>query len=52
LLTALEEYLEPPQIILLHGDGEALEAWRQRCAQPCAPRRLTLALPAQASPPP
>ena len=52
LLTALEEYLEPPQIILLRGDGAALEAWRQRCAQPCAPRRLTLALPAKASPPP
>ena len=52
LLTALEEYLEPPQIVLLHGDGEVLEAWRRRCAQPCAPQRLTLALAAHAAPPP
>ncbi|MBS1223108.1 MAG: uncharacterized protein H6R23_2728, partial [Proteobacteria bacterium] len=51
LLTALEEYLEPPQIIVLRGDGAALEAWRERCAQPCAPRRLTLAIPAEASVP-
>ena len=49
LLTALEEYLEPPQIILLRGDGVMLEEWRARCAQPCAPRRLTLAIPTQAS---
>jgi uncharacterized protein YyaL (SSP411 family) len=49
LLTALEEWLEPAQIIVLRGAGTALEAWRSRCAQPCAPRRLTLAIPAEAS---
>ena len=51
LLSALEEYLEPPQIVVLRGDAAALEAWRERCAQPCAPRRLTLAIPAAASVP-
>jgi hypothetical protein len=51
LLTALEEYLEPPQIIVLRGEGAALEEWRARCAQACAPRRLTLAIPAEASVP-
>jgi len=35
----------------LRGDAAALEAWRERCAQPCAPRRLTLAIPAAASVP-
>ncbi|KAB2927271.1 MAG: thioredoxin domain-containing protein [Candidatus Contendobacter sp.] len=49
LLTALEEFLEPTQIVVLRGEGMALEAWRARCAQPCAPRRLTLAIPADAS---
>jgi len=51
LLMALEESLEPPQIIVLRGDGAALEAWWARCAQPYAPRRLTLAIPAGASVP-
>ena len=49
LLTALEEFLEPAQIVVLRGEGAALEAWRARCVQPCAPRRLTLAIPAEAS---
>ncbi len=49
LLTALEEFLEPAQIITLRGEGAALEAWRERCAQPYAPRRLTLAIPAAAA---
>jgi uncharacterized protein YyaL (SSP411 family) len=52
LLTALEEFLEPAQVIVLRGAGAALEAWRARCAQPCAPHRLTLAIPAEASLPP
>ena len=51
LLMALEESLEPPQIIVLRGDGAALEVWWARCAQPYAPRRLTLAIPAGASVP-
>ncbi|MDG4596283.1 MAG: thioredoxin domain-containing protein [Candidatus Contendobacter sp.] len=49
LLTALEEFLEPAQIVVLRGEGTALETWRARCAQPYAPRRLTLAIPTQAS---
>lgn len=49
LLAALEEFLKPSQIIVLRGEGAALEAWRTRCAQPCAPRRLTLAIPVAAS---
>ena len=45
MLTALEEYLEPPQTIVLRGQGEALERWRTRCAAPYAPRRYVVAVP-------
>lgn len=47
-LAALEEALEPGQTILLRGEQAALGEWRQRCAVPYAPRRLTLAIPTDA----
>ncbi len=49
MLLALEESLYPPQIIVLRGTGEALTQWQQRCAQPYAPRRISLAIPDTAS---
>ncbi len=52
LVTALEEYLEPVQTVVLRGEWVALEEWRERCAKPYAPRRLTLAVPAGAALPP
>ena len=48
LLTALQEWLEPATIIVLRGDTAALPEWQDRCAMPYAPRRLTLAIPADA----
>ncbi|MDS4039944.1 MAG: thioredoxin domain-containing protein [Candidatus Competibacter sp.] len=48
LLTALEEYREPAQIIVLRGEPAALAEWWERCARPYAPRRLTLAVPVDA----
>ncbi len=51
LLTALEEYLDPGQTVVLRGSGATLEEWRERCAGPYAPRRLTLAIPADATVP-
>ena len=45
MLTALEEYLEPPQTIVLRGEGEALERWRARCVARYAPRRYVAAVP-------
>ena len=48
VLTALEEWLEPPQIIVLRGDPGMLTEWWKRCATPYAPRRLTLAIPTDA----
>ncbi len=51
MLTALEEYLEPVQTIVLRGEAAALEEWRDRCVKPYAPRRLTLAIPTAATVP-
>ncbi|TVR58600.1 MAG: thioredoxin domain-containing protein [Candidatus Competibacteraceae bacterium] len=51
VLAALEEYLEPGPTIVLRGSGAALEEWREPCARPYAPRRLTLAIPADATVP-
>lgn len=48
MLLALEEYLYPPQTIVLRGDPQALEAWQARCQQAYAPRRLTFAIPSEA----
>ena len=45
MLTALEEYLDPPQTVVLRGRGEALERWRRRCVARYAPRRYVVAVP-------
>ena len=45
LLTAIEEYLEPPQIIVLRGAPEALTEWQARALEHYAPRRLSFAIP-------
>ncbi len=47
---ALEDYLEPAQIIVLRG-AAVLETWRERCARPYAPHRLTLDIPVDARAP-
>jgi len=49
LLMAVEEYLHPPQSVILRGEGDALEAWRARCQRHYAPRRLCFAVPADAA---
>ncbi|ADJ27535.1 thioredoxin domain-containing protein [Nitrosococcus watsonii] len=48
LLKALEEWLTPPQIVILRGSGEELESWRAVAAAAYAPRRVTLAIPLEA----
>jgi len=45
LLLALEELLNPPEIIILRGEGDALKQWQQECIRPYAPRRIALAIP-------
>jgi len=44
LLLALEEYLNPPQIVILRGEPAEIEQWRAELAKIYAPRRLTLAI--------
>jgi uncharacterized protein len=48
LLTALEELLAPPEVIVLRGD-ETIETWRRELARLYSPRRMVLAVPADAS---
>nr|VFJ96029.1 MAG: hypothetical protein BECKH772A_GA0070896_100968 [Candidatus Kentron sp. H]VFJ97620.1 MAG: hypothetical protein BECKH772B_GA0070898_101154 [Candidatus Kentron sp. H]VFK03175.1 MAG: hypothetical protein BECKH772C_GA0070978_101163 [Candidatus Kentron sp. H] len=45
LLSGLQEYLQPPQIIILRGGGAPLDQWRERCQQHYTPSRLAFAIP-------
>lgn len=45
LLTALEEHLYPPQLIVLRGRAAALHEWQRRANQHYAPRRYAVAIP-------
>ncbi|MBI3563217.1 MAG: thioredoxin domain-containing protein [Gammaproteobacteria bacterium] len=44
LLHALEEYLQPPTLIILRGDAQALPAWQAHYGHGYHPRRLCFAL--------
>jgi uncharacterized protein YyaL (SSP411 family) len=48
LVTALEELLQPPEIVILRGEAATIEAWRRELARRFVPRRLVLAIPADA----
>ncbi len=45
LLLALEEYLHPPEVVILRGADNAIEEWRRELARTYAPRRMVLAIP-------
>jgi uncharacterized protein YyaL (SSP411 family) len=45
LLTAVEEYLDSPQIIVLRGTPEQLGRWQARSQACYAPRRLSFSIP-------
>jgi hypothetical protein len=49
LVNALEELLQPPEIVILRGEPAAIEGWQRELAQLYAPRRLVLAIPSDAS---
>jgi uncharacterized protein len=49
LLGALEELLDPPQIVILRGEARMIDGWRRELARLYAPHRLTLAIPADAA---
>jgi uncharacterized protein YyaL (SSP411 family) len=44
LITALEEYLEPPELIVIRG-GDEIAGWRDDLARLYAPSRLVFAIP-------
>jgi uncharacterized protein YyaL (SSP411 family) len=44
LLTALEEYLNPPEIIIIRGDAAEIGRWRDSAAKLFAPARLLFAI--------
>ncbi len=48
MLTALDEALHPPEIVILRGEAPAIESWRRELARLYAPRRMVLAIPADA----
>jgi uncharacterized protein len=45
LLTALEEYLDHPETIIIRGDAPELERWKVAAQRIYAPRRLIFAIP-------
>jgi hypothetical protein len=48
MLLALEDMLEPPTLVVLRGEPEALAEWREELASQYDPRRLVLTIPDQA----
>ena len=50
MLTALEEFLHPPQVVIVRGDADEITAWVRALAPLYAPRRMLFAIPASASP--
>ena len=46
LITALEEYLQPPEMVILRGDPAEIGRWARNAAGIYAPRRLVFAIPA------
>ena len=49
LLVALEEHLEPPEIVIVRGERKEAESWRDELARVYAPKRLVFAIAADAS---
>jgi hypothetical protein len=45
LLAALDEHLQPGEIIVIRGEGDALAAWQTAAQSRYAPRRLVLGIP-------
>jgi uncharacterized protein len=49
MLLALEDYLRPPQIVILRGPAAAIQPWQRELNAVFAPRRWSLAVPADAT---
>jgi len=46
LITALEEYLQPPELVIVRGEPAEIGRWARNAAGIYAPRRLVFAIPA------
>jgi uncharacterized protein YyaL (SSP411 family) len=49
LLAALEEFLSPGEVVIIRGAPGEADAWSRELAKVFAPRRLVLAIPADAT---
>jgi len=49
LLTALEEYTQHPEVIVIRGDAAEIQRWNESAATLYAPRRLVFAIEADAN---
>ena len=49
LLVALDECLDPPEIVVIRADAGEIEPWRARATAGYAPRRVVIAIPDGAS---
>jgi len=49
MITALEEILNPPEIVILRGDAAEIDKWQLALGAVYAPRRMLLAIPADAT---
>lgn len=45
MLIALDEHLEPPEVVIIRGPAEEATAWSKELARIYAPKRLTFAIP-------
>jgi uncharacterized protein YyaL (SSP411 family) len=48
MLTALEEHLDPPQIVIVRGAHREISQWQQALDRIYAPKRLVFAIPSDA----
>jgi uncharacterized protein YyaL (SSP411 family) len=49
MLNALDEYLDPVEIVIIRGGAADAEAWRRELARAYSPRRMVVAIPADAT---
>ena len=49
LVTALEEHHDPPEIVILRGAAADIDLWSEKLGAIYSPRRLTFAIPADAT---
>ena len=49
VLNALDEYLDPVEIVIIRGDAAGAASWHRQLARSYAPRRMVISIPADAT---